>query len=209
MRTLSFALCVLCCALTCARSLSQQIQWDQTSISHQIKTDGQVARVSFEWGEDLTNLLTRAYATVYSGDNPAIPSSAEVDLLATQTGRITSLGSYNSVRVYGGIYHYADAQITFVYGSLTQFYHSEGKVAVTSHNGASYHSSIETSNYWYGVYMPADGPKLLLDLTNWDGTPIGLRRESRAHPKASRTGLNLLSERVETTAIIIVQGYNR
>ena len=200
-----FALC-----LVMGTAFAQTIEWDQVSSSATEQESGVVADAyGSPPSATVNDLWVRANAMVRSGDNPSVSSSAKYVITASQTGRITSLGNYNSVRIYGRLRHYASAQITFVYGSLTQKYESYGKVAVTSHNGAYLEYTKVRDAAWGSQYTPVNNDYLLADVPNWDGEPIQLLRISKAVAECSRSGLNLLVETVETTASIRAEGYNR
>lgn len=188
---------------------AQSIAWDLPNRSGYETGNGIEFRTSayYDWGTN--DLWTQANASVWYGSNPNVASDAEVVITLSQTGRITPSGNYNSLRVLGRLTHYASAQLTFVNGQLTQYYKSHGIVQVTSHNGSTLDWAKTSNVPWGTQYSPNSGWEMLVDIPNWDGSPVGLYRVSTAHAKCSRVGINILSERVETTASIVAQGYNR
>ncbi|GIV17154.1 MAG: hypothetical protein KatS3mg022_2589 [Armatimonadota bacterium] len=206
-RTLVVTLGVFVVSITAG--FAQVIEWNTPTVDITRREEGAERSTSAQWSTTTYDLWSQANANVWWRTNPNVSSLEETIITVTQTGRITSIGDYNSVRVYGRVRHYSYAYLTFYSGSLTQYYKSEGTVAVTSHNGSSLHATRISDRPWGTEYSPNSGMHLLVDVPNWNGTPISLSRISTAHARASRVGINLLNETVETTSTISVQGYNR
>lgn len=127
---------------------------------------------------------------------------------AEQTGRVTSLGGYNAIRIYGRLRHFSQQQFTYVYGLVKQLYESHAIATVSQGETPDLENALSDSAPWGTKYWRPDGPKLLLD-KQWDGTPIPLRRLAEAKARGERTGLNLLVATVETTATMTFEPYNR
>lgn len=208
MRTLLITLSVFVVALANAAA-QVVVTWNPLRLQGGDSATGPGFSSSATYNWDASNLWTRAEAAVWWLNDPSVTTTAHARIVASQTGSIISSGNYNSLKVWGRITHHASAQITFFNGQLTQYYRSLGTVRVDSHNGGLLSWERESSVPWGTGYTPRDGWFLLADIPNWNQSPVELYRESTSQARCSRTGINLLAERVETTVSILVEGYNR